>query len=68
MEIAIEGMHCDACVRRVKKALAEALEAAAGVRVDRVEVGSATITADPEGEAAALEAIRKAGYEPHARA
>lgn len=64
MDIAIEGMHCDACVRRVKKAL----EAADGVRVERVEVGSATITAAPEAQAAALEAIRKAGYEPHARA
>jgi copper chaperone CopZ len=63
MEIAIQGMHCEACVRRVK----QALEAVRGVRVERVEVGSATIAAEPETQAAALEAIRKAGYEPHIR-
>jgi copper chaperone CopZ len=56
MTIAIEGMHCDACVRRVKKALETA-----GVTVEQVEVGSAHVSGDVS---AAMEAIRKAGYEP----
>lgn len=53
-------MHCDACVRRVRKALETA-----GVTVKSVEVGSAQV----EGDVAAAEAaIRKAGYEPRADA
>lgn len=41
--LSIEGMHCGACVRRVTDALA----ALQGVRVDSVEVGSATVEFDP---------------------
>jgi copper chaperone len=58
MTIAIDGMHCDACVRRVKKALETA-----GVAVEAVNVGSAQVSGDA---AVAMEAIRKAGYEPRA--
>jgi copper chaperone CopZ len=61
MTIAIDGMHCQACVRRVQKAL----EAVEGARVENVEVGSAVVIADAGREAALLEAIRKAGYEAH---
>ncbi len=43
IRLSIEGMHCDGCVRRVTNALA----AVEGVRVDAVEVGSATVAADP---------------------
>lgn len=43
IQLSIEGMHCEACVRRVANALA----AVEGVRVDSVEVGSATVLADP---------------------
>jgi copper chaperone CopZ len=39
MKLSIEGMHCGACVMRVKNALA----AVSGVEVEGVEVGSATI-------------------------
>jgi len=60
MKVAIEGMHCQACVQRVRKAL-EKIE---GVSVSDVEVGSAQIIAEPSKEAAVLEAVRKAGYEP----
>jgi copper chaperone len=42
-KVLIEGMHCDACVRRVTSAL----EGVAGVAVGSVEVGSATIAFDP---------------------
>jgi len=60
MKIAIEGMHCQACVRRVQKAL----EAVEGARVETVEVGTAVVDADPARENALLEAVRKAGYQP----
>ena len=60
MKVAIEGMHCQACVQRVRKAL-EKIE---GVSVSDVQVGSAQVTAEPSKEAAVLEAVRKAGYEP----
>jgi copper chaperone len=60
MRIEIDGMHCDACVRRVRKALE-----AAGVAAREVKVGSAEVDAPPEREAAAIEAVRKAGFSPH---
>ncbi len=60
MRVAIEGMHCDACVRRVRKAI----EKVAGAHVEDVQIGSAVISIDPEHEPAILEAVRKAGYEP----
>jgi copper chaperone CopZ len=54
----IEGMHCEACVRRVTNAL-NGIE---GVRVDSVKVGSATVmfdaaTVKPEQLAAAVDGI-----------
>ena len=65
MKIVIDGMHCQACVQRVRKAL----EKVEGAEVRQVEVGSAEVVFDPalhpNGEAAALEAVRKAGYQPH---
>lgn len=57
MRLEIDGMHCDACVRRVRKALENA-----GVRSHLVEVGAAEIDA-PELEAA-VAAVRRAGFEP----
>ncbi len=59
MKIAIEGMHCDACVRRVRKAL----ENVPGVHVQDVAAGSALIAAEESQKAAILNAIVKAGYE-----
>ena len=43
LELNIQGMHCDACVRRVTNALG----AVPGVEVKHVEVGSASVTYDP---------------------
>jgi copper chaperone len=43
IKLSIEGMHCGACVRRVTNALTEVQ----GVRVDSVEVGSASVGFDP---------------------
>ena len=59
MRLSIEGMHCQACVRRVQKAL----EKVDGVQVESVEVGSAQVAMRPEQEQAVLEAVRKAGYQ-----
>jgi copper chaperone CopZ len=61
MKLSIDGMHCDACVRRVRKAL----EGVQGAAVEKVEVGAAHVTVDTGREPLVLEAIRKAGYEPH---
>jgi copper chaperone CopZ len=62
MKLSIEGMHCQACVRRVQKAL----EKVDGVQVESVDVGSAVVGAQPEQEQEVLEAVRKAGYQVHA--
>jgi copper chaperone CopZ len=42
LNLAIEGMHCGACVRRVTSAL----QSVEGVRVNSVEVGSAKVVFD----------------------
>ena len=44
LALSIGGMHCGACVRRVTDALGK-IE---GVQVNSVEVGSASITFNPE--------------------
>jgi copper chaperone len=56
LNLAIEGMHCGACVRRVTSAL----ESVGGVAVKSVEVGSAKVVFDatetsPEDITAALD-------------
>ena len=61
MKISIEGMHCQACVNRVRKAL----EKTDGVQVQDVQIGSAEVVATKAGEAAAIKAIENAGYQPH---
>lgn len=61
MKLAIEGMHCQACVRRVEKALSNV----EGARVEKVEVGSALVGIEPAREQAVIDAVRKAGYEAH---
>lgn len=55
MLIAIDGMHCGACVKRVRAAL----EKVPGVRVEAVEIGKATVEGDGAVIVAALE---QAGY------
>jgi copper chaperone len=42
LNLAIEGMHCGACVRRVTSAL----QSVQGVTVNSVEVGSAKVVFD----------------------
>lgn len=61
MRVIINGMHCDACVRRVRTAL----EKTPGVNIEDVQVGFADVSIQPDREPAVLEAIRQAGFEPH---
>jgi copper chaperone CopZ len=61
MHIAIEGMRSPACVERVRRAL----ERVEGLQVREVNVGSAVVDGDAKLRAAALEAIEKAGFQPH---
>jgi copper chaperone CopZ len=44
LSLSIEGMHCGACIRRVT----DTLQKIEGVQVNSVEVGSASVTFDPE--------------------
>lgn len=44
IDLTIEGMTCEHCVRAVRGRL----EQTPGVRVDQVNIGSATIRLDPE--------------------
>jgi copper chaperone len=60
MKLAIEGMHCQGCVTRVRKAL----EKVEGVSVNQVDVGSAEVSADASRETAILDAVRKLGFQP----
>lgn len=61
MNISIEGMHSPACVRRVRGAL----EKVHGLQVREVTLGFAVVDGDSKQQVAALEAIEKAGYQPH---
>ena len=56
IHLKIEGMHCQACVSHVKRAL----ERVEGIDVKEVQVGSASI--DTQDVDAALAALTKAGY------
>lgn len=60
--MAIDGMSCDGCARAVAKAIG----AVPGARVDAVAVGSATVRYDPSRTSAEAiaQAIRGAGYRP----
>jgi copper chaperone CopZ len=61
MKIAIEGMHSQSCVTKVRRAL-ENIE---GAQVREVQIGSAVLDLDPARQSAALEAVQHAGYQPH---
>jgi copper chaperone len=58
MRVAIEGMHCQACVRRVQNAIVKV----EGASVLDVEIGYADVAVDPKQEEVVLEAVHKAGY------
>ena len=57
----IQGMHCGACVRRVTNAL----EKVGGVKINNVEVGSASVTVDPQSvrPEQLIEAVNRIGFQ-----
>ena len=63
LKLKINGMHCEACVRRV----AGALSNLPGVRVNRVEIGEADFTYDAlKTDIKAISAaIRDIGFAAH---
>lgn len=65
MQLSIEGMSCDHCVRAVRSALSRL----PGVEVKRVEVGAAAVAFDPArtSRAAIVEAVNDEGYKAHAQ-
>ena len=56
--LTIDGMHCDACVRRVTQALG----GLPGVRVESVTIGEARLLAEPPCEPEIRAAIEEAGF------
>lgn len=59
-EYAIEGMHCDGCVRRVKALLGKV----EGATVAEVSIGKAVVDLGDDARAPALlEVLVKAGYQ-----
>lgn len=60
IDLTIEGMTCEHCVRAVRGAL----EKVPGARVETVDIGSATVQYDPErvNEETLLDAIADEGY------
>ena len=61
LEMTIDGMHCEACVAKIRDALASI----AGVQDSDVQVGSATIMFDDAqcGPKPLLDAVRAAGFQ-----
>ena len=60
LELAIEGMHCDGCVRRVTAALSKV----EGAQVEKVEVGSARVQLDTEKASPEelIDAVNRLGF------
>jgi copper chaperone CopZ len=59
IELAIDGMHCDGCVRRVS----EALKKIPGVTTEKVEVGKASLKIDDGKEPVILAALEDIGFD-----
>ena len=55
----IDGMHCDACIRRVTRALGQV----PGTYIDEVRVGAVRLRTDAAAPEAYLAALRNAGFE-----
>ncbi len=61
LALQIDGMSCGHCISRVQKALGRV----DGVHVDRVDIGTARVTYDPDrvSPQRIREAVEDAGYE-----
>jgi copper chaperone CopZ len=60
LNLAIDGMHCDGCVRRVTAALAKV----PGAEVEKVEVGTARVSFDTEKatKEELIDAVQRIGF------
>ncbi len=60
LQLAIDGMHCEGCVRRVTAALAKV----PGAAVEKVEVGSAKVHFDTErsNKEELIDAVNRIGF------
>ncbi len=63
LDIEIDGMHCDACVRRATQALTRAAQG----EVQQVIIGEAKLAASIESAPALLAALKKAGFSARVR-
>ena len=65
LDLEIQGMSCGHCVAAVKEALGEL----PGVNVDRVDIGTAQVTYQPDqvSPEQIMLAVEDAGYSAHAR-
>ena len=59
IELAIDGMHCDGCVQRVRGAL----QKIPGVVIEKVELGKARLQVPAGQEAAVLAALDNLGFD-----
>ena len=59
IELAIDGMHCDGCVQRVRGAL----QKVPGVLTEKVELGKAQLQVDDGTEPAVLAALDDIGFD-----
>jgi copper chaperone CopZ len=58
VQLAIEGMHCDGCVKRVTQALTKA-----GGVPEEVKVGSARVSVEEGKTPALVAALEKMGFD-----
>ena len=65
LDLEIQGMSCGHCVAAVKEALGEL----PGVNVDRVDIGTAQVTYQPDqvSPEQIMLAVEDAGYSAHAK-
>jgi copper chaperone CopZ len=61
LSLRIAGMHCGGCVQTVR----DAITGVHSARVDRIQIGSATVTFDEHATnvGAVIDAVYDAGYE-----
>lgn len=62
LDLEIEGMHCEACVRRVRQALTRA-----GAAVGEVSIGHARVVAPAEAGSELVAVLDKAGFAARVR-
>lgn len=63
LKLAIDGMHCGACVRRVT----DILQKTAGIKLGSVDIGSAEMSFDPNQTTLEeiISAVSSVGFQAH---